>query len=56
VLETTFLFVDGRTGEVLARQQLPKETLYASGPRVSPLSLYFELMERVVPEFLRALR
>lgn len=53
VLEATFLFIDGRTGEVLARQVLPRETLYETGQRTSTLSLYFQLMERVLPPFLR---
>ena len=56
VLEVTFLFIDGRTGEVVARQPFPKETLYGPDQRVSTLSLYFQLMERAVPAFLRTFR
>jgi hypothetical protein len=55
-LETTFLFVDGRTGAVIARQTFPKEKLYGSDQRASTLSLYLELMERVTPAFLRVFR
>jgi hypothetical protein len=56
VLEATFLFIDGRTGEVVARQPFPKETLYGPDQRASTLSLYFQLMDRVIPEFLRVFR
>lgn len=56
VLDALFLFIDGRTGEVLARQDLPKQTLYGPDQRASTLSLYLQLMERVLPAFLRAFR
>lgn len=55
VLETRFVFIDGRTGEVIASEPLPKETLYGTDTRTSTLFLYFQLMDRVVPNFLRAL-
>jgi hypothetical protein len=56
VLETMFVFIDGRTGEIIASERLPKETLHGDGPRVSTLFLYFQLMDRVLPRFLRMLR
>ena len=55
VLEATFVFIDGRTGDILETHPLPKETLYGTDQRASTLSLYFQLMDRVVPTFLRAL-
>jgi hypothetical protein len=55
VLETTFVFIDGRSGEVIASDHLPKETLYGSDARTSTLFLYFQLMDRVLPRFFRAL-
>lgn len=54
VLEATFLFIDGRTGEVVASQTVPKEKVYGPDDRTSTLSLYFQLMDRVLPTFLRA--
>lgn len=54
VLETTFVFIDGRTGDVIASETLPKETLYGSDARTSTLFLYFQLMDRVLPVFLGA--
>jgi hypothetical protein len=54
VLEATFVFIDGRTGEVVASQSPPKETVYGADDRASTLSLYFQLMDRVLPMFLHA--
>lgn len=54
VLEATFVFVDGRTGQIMASQNLFKEKLYGADDRESTLSLYFQLMDRVMPMFLRA--
>ena len=56
VLETAFLFIDGRTGELLARQNLRKDRLYGADQRASTLSLYLQLMERLMPAFLRVFR
>jgi hypothetical protein len=54
VLKTTFVFIDGRTGTVIASQRLPDQKLYAADQRASTMSLYFQLMDRVVPTFLRS--
>jgi len=54
VLEATFVFIDGRTGKVVASQSPPVEKVYGLDDRASTLSLYFQLMERVLPMFLRA--
>ena len=55
VLDTTFLFIDGRTGAVIASEHPPREKAYGADARASTLSLYFELMDRVLPVFLRRL-
>ena len=54
VLEATFVFIDGRTGKVVGSQTVPKEKIYGLDDRTSTLSLYFQLMNRVMPIFLRA--
>ena len=51
-LSAEFYFVDGGTGEVLHREKFQEEVLYGEEQKVSPLSAYFELMDRVVPNFL----
>jgi len=55
VLDATFLFIDGRTGAVIASERLPQEKAYGADPRASTLSLYFQLMDRVLPIILRLL-
>jgi hypothetical protein len=51
-LSADFHFVDGRTGEVLHKEKFTEEVLYGIDQRVSPLSSYFELMDRLLPNFL----
>jgi hypothetical protein len=51
-LGADFLFIDSRTGEVLHRERFSEEVLYAEDQRVSALSSYFELMDRLLPNFL----
>jgi hypothetical protein len=51
-LDADFLFVDGRSGEVLHKERFTEEVLYAADQKVSPLSSYFELMDRLLPNFL----
>ena len=52
VLEAAFFFIDGRTGEVIVSDRLPKEKAYGDDARASTMSLYFQLMDRVLPRFL----
>lgn len=47
-----FHFVDGKTGETLHKEKFTEEVLYSEEQKVSPLSSYFELMDRVLPNFL----
>ncbi len=51
-LTAEFVFVDGRTGEVLHKEKFTEEVLHNEEQKVSPLSSYFELMDRVLPNFL----
>jgi hypothetical protein len=55
VLDTTFLFIDGRTGAVIASEHPSQEKAYGADARASSLSLYFQLMDRVLPVVLRRL-
>jgi hypothetical protein len=51
-LNADFYFVDGRTGQVLHKEKFTEEVLYGEEQKVSPLSSYFELMDRLLPNFL----
>ena len=51
-LSADFLFIDSKTGEVLHRERFSEEVLYSEDQRVSALSSYFELMDRLLPNFL----
>jgi hypothetical protein len=51
-LSAEFYFVDGTTGAVLHREKFSEEVLYGEDQKVSPLSAYFELMDRLLPNFL----
>jgi hypothetical protein len=51
-LTAEFVFVDGRTGETLHKEKFTEEVLHNEEQKVSPLSSYFELMDRVLPNFL----
>lgn len=51
-LSADFYFVDGRSGETLHREKFTEEVLYGDDQKVSPLSSYFELMDRLLPNFL----
>lgn len=51
-LNADFHFVDGRTGETLHKEKFTEEVLYSEDQKISPLSSYFELMDRLLPNFL----
>jgi hypothetical protein len=51
-LNAEFQFVDGRTGQTLHKEKFTEEVLYAEDQKISPLSSYFELMDRLLPNFL----
>ncbi len=51
-LSADFYFVDGRTGQTLHKEKFTEEVLYGEDQKISPLSSYFELMDRLLPNFL----
>lgn len=51
-LSADFHFVDGRTGRTLHKEKFTEEVLYGEEQKVSALSSYFELMDRLLPNFL----
>ncbi len=51
-LSADFLFIDTKTGETLHKERFSEEVLYSEDQRVSALSSYFELMDRLLPNFL----
>ena len=51
-LSADFYFVDGRTGQTLHKEKFTEEVLYGEEQKVSALSSYFELMDRLLPNFL----
>ena len=54
-LDATVVVIDGRSGAVVARRELPRRMRYSSGEVASGLSLYFDLMELSRPDWLRAI-
>ncbi len=55
VLRPKFVFIDGRTGATLYSETYREEVLYGPETNTPALSSYFELMDRLVPNFLGAL-
>jgi hypothetical protein len=55
ILQSRFVFIDGRTGAILYSESYREEILYPQQQSVPALSTYFELMDRVVPSFLSTL-
>ena len=51
-LSADFHFVDGRSGQTLHKEKFTEEVLYGEDQKISPLSSYFELMDRLLPNFL----
>ena len=51
-LTADFHFVDGRTGLLLHKERFTEEVLYGADQQISPLSCYFELMDRLLPNLL----
>ena len=52
IIEPRFVFIDGRTGDVLYSDRFHEEILYPAQQNVPALSSYFELMDRLIPSFL----
>jgi hypothetical protein len=55
ILKPKFIFIDGRTGATLYSESYREEVLYPAQQNTPALSSYFELMDRLVPNFLSAL-
>ena len=55
ILRPKFVFIDGRTGATIYSESYREEVLYNSQMNTPALSSYFELMDRLVPNFLSAL-
>jgi len=51
-LSADFQFIDGKTGQLVHKEKFTEEVLYSDDQRISPLSAYFELMDRLLPNFL----
>ena len=51
ILRPKFIFIDGRTGATLYSETFREEILYSPQQSTPALSSYFELMDRLVPEF-----
>ena len=55
ILRPKFVFIDGRTGAQMYSESYREEILYNAQQQTPALSSYFELMDRLVPNFLSAL-
>jgi hypothetical protein len=55
MLRPKFVFIDGRTGATIYSESYREEILYNAQQNTPALSSYFELMDRLVPNFLSAL-
>ena len=51
-LNADFHFIDGKTGALLHKERFTEEVLYGEDQKISALSSYFELMDRLLPNFL----
>ncbi|HSF17748.1 MAG TPA: hypothetical protein VLK65_19570 [Vicinamibacteria bacterium] len=54
-LNAEFYFVDGETGRTIHRERFTEEVIYGRDEQTSALSSYFELMDRLIPNFLSIL-
>ena len=55
ILRPKFIFIDGNTGATLYSESYREEILYNAQQNMPALSSYFELMDRLIPNFLSAL-
>jgi hypothetical protein len=55
VLNTEFYFIEGETGRTIHRERFTEEVIYGRDEQTSALSSYFELMDRLLPNFLSIL-
>lgn len=55
ILRPKFVFIDGRSGATMYSESYREEVLYNAQQSTPALSSYFELMDRLVPNFLTTL-
>ena len=55
MLRPKFIFIDGRTGATISSLSRREEALYNAQNETPALSTYFELMDRIFPDFLGTL-
>jgi hypothetical protein len=55
ILKPKFIFIDGRTGTTLYAETFREQVLYNPQQNTPALSSYFELMDRLIPNFLGTL-
>jgi hypothetical protein len=55
ILRPKFVFIDGRSGATMYSESYREEVLYNAQQSTPALSSYFELMDRLVPNFLSTL-
>jgi hypothetical protein len=55
ILRPKFVFIDGRSGATMYSESYREEVLYNAQQATPALSSYFELMDRLVPNFLSTL-
>ncbi|MBE3134958.1 MAG: hypothetical protein IMZ55_15940 [Acidobacteria bacterium] len=55
ILRPKFIFIDGRTGATLYSETFREQILYNPQQNTPALSSYFELMDRLIPNFLGTL-
>lgn len=55
VLAAELYFIDSTTGETIHRERFTEEVIYGRDEQASSLSSYFELMDRLLPNFLSIL-
>ena len=55
ILNAEFFFIDGETGQTVHRERFTEEVIYGRDEQTSALSSYFELMDRLLPNFLSIL-
>lgn len=55
ILAAELYFIDSTTGKTIHRERFTEEVIYGRDEQVSALSSYFELMDRLIPNFLSIL-
>ncbi len=55
VLSAELYFIDSSTGKTIHRERFTEEVIYGRDEQISALSSYFELMDRLIPNFLSIL-